>query len=774
LQLELMDNCILRVQPGIAVAPSGRVLQLSGAGLIINLQDSGAIADRNKGRYRRFNRGLYAVALKYAEVIDSVGEAYPADLAGRRRMQAGCYAEGVELALIPLNLTLPSGDSLAVRAALAQQLIGRGSRFDLATDEAIALGLIAIDDARPLWLDRGLLRRPLRPPTVGNALQLDLAAHYHELFDEVVAARRAGGRQNDFSAASYFRLLPPFGPLPRGAIDPVGGRQSYFPGDYDVTIAPVRRADLPAIIEESAHLAPMDLERDADADIMVLVPLSDQAFALRARQLENQPLLEKDAVTRRLPLTNGLALRLFSRPPAHLIDTDAAAWKAIWDEADPDELVYVRRPPRTAETNVSAVVLARGFTLPLVTAGVPPDPAALEAGLDTALEENISLKAACEQKKSEITVLQKEIEGLKRTLGSDIELNEALVRIQKLEAALDVAGNEIKELIPGAHDAVVFKTALEAATDKITHISVELEQTYKKIAELQSTVPADATARKKIEELTAALNEAAIREAARTSERDELQKRLTEAELRLKTLYVELEKLKKKVDDSGVSMATGDAALVAAREEIARKNLLIEQYTAQQKVLDADLVKARKAQSLAEEERSNALQRQADAQIMLQTVQTEKNIREMELKQNQEQMAALQSQLDNAEKKNAEYLAQMAQRVSLRIALPLAELAKMRGADTADAEKLEQVVGDNVAARLAVVQLLALVPAAFDKALWPSLVSVAKEPRNLPKLRGLLLESMGQGLTAGQAFLERGESLGVSSADLSLWKKPDV
>ncbi len=631
LQVDLTDNHILIVSPGIAVAPSGRVLQLSGTALEIDLQDSGFIADRNKGKYRRFNRGLYAIALKYTEVIDSIGEAYPVDLAARRQMQAGSYAEGVELALIPLNLSLPSGDSLAVRAALAQQIIGRNSRFDLATDEAVALGLIAIDQGRPLWLDSGLLRRPLRSPTAGNTLQQDLATHYRELFDEVVAVRRAGGRQNDFSAGNYFRLLPPFGPLPKASIDPVGGRQSYFPKDYDVTIAPVRRADLPSIIEESAHLAPMDLERDADADIMILVPMSNQAFALRARQLENMPLLQKDAVNR-LPLVNGLALRLFARPPAHLVDTDADAWKAIWDEADPDELVYVRRPPRTAETNVSAVVLARGFALPPVTVGLPPDSSGLAAELAKVREEGSNDKIRLAQKEREVLTLQKEIDGLKQAFGSDTLLADARVLIHKLEAELAAAGNEIKILTAGTQDISVLKTALEAATDKIRNISVELELSYKKINELQSAAnPADEAAQKKIQELVVALDEATRREA----------------ELQL----------------------------------------------------------------------------------------------------------------------------QLAQRSSLRMTFSLVELAKMRGGDPAVAEKLEPLVGDNVSARLAVIHLLTMIPVSFDKALWPSLLSVAQRQENLPVLRDITLQSINQGMTVGQAFIDNGESLGMSKTNISSWKK---
>lgn len=769
LEVELVDNHILRLQPGIAVAPSGRVLQLSGKTLEINLQDSGFIADLNKGLYRRFSRGLYAIALKYAEVVDGVAEADPADLASRRSWQVSSYAEGVELTLIPLNINLPRGDGLAVRAALAQQIIAGGNSFDLPSDEAIALGLIAIDQARPLWLDLGLLRRPLRRPNLGNALQLDLATHYRELFEDVLTARQTSGRQNDFAANSYFRLLPPFGPIPKGSIDPAGGRQGYFPKDYDVAIAPVRRADLASIIEESAHLAPMDLARDADADIMVLVPMSDQSFALRARQLEKTAQLQNPLINK-LPWFGGLALRLFTQPPVHLIDTDADAWKAIWDEADPAELIYVRRPPRTAETNVSAVVLARGFELPAITSDLPPDPASLEAQLDAALEQSVEAQAKLSQKEGEVNTLNDKVKQLEQAIGDNTQLHDALDQIQKLEAELSATEAEITALKTGAQDAAVLKTALEAATDKITKLSAELDLAYKKIADLQAAGSTDAAAQQKIKELGIALDEANSKLAALMAERDAAQLKLAEAELKLKSLTAELEQLKKRLDEISSGAVTGDADLAAAKDQIAKLNDQIKSLTDQLQGLKADLLKAQQAQAAAENDSKNATMKLSDALNQLQNTQAESNARAQDLAKSKELIASLQAQLDAAEQKIADLQVQLAQRVLLRTAFPLVDLAKMRGGDTAAAEKLEAQIGDNSNARLAVIHLLTLVPVQFDKALWPSLVSVSQNPKNLPVLREVVVQTISQGRPAGLAFIDNGTQLGMSEIDIRNWK----
>lgn len=781
LEVELVDNHTLLLQPGIAVAPSGRVLQLSGTTLTIDLQDSGFIADLNKGLYRRFSRGLYAIALKYAEVVDGVAEAYPADLASRRQMQVSSYAEGVELALIPLNIELPRGDSIAIRAALAQQIIGRGGRFDLPTDEAIALGLIAIDQARPLWLDLGLLRRPLRRVNTGNALQLDLATHYEELYQEVIKSRSEHGQPGDFAAGSYFRLLPPVGSIPKAAIDPVNGRQSYFPKDYEVAIAPVRRADLESIKAESARLAPLDLERDADADIMVLVPMSDQAFALRARQLEQSPLLQKTAFNR-LPFFNSLALRLFSQPPAHQIDTDAEAWKAIWKETNPDELIYVRRPPRTAETNVSAVVLARGFKLPDALEGLPLDPMKLESQLDSALEESIEAKHKLEAKETEVADLGKEIaaqlkeiDKLKQSIGSNTQLLDALAQIQKLEAELAAAHEEIKLLTASKSDAATFKTALEAATDKIARLGAELELAYKKITELQSGgAPIDEATQKKLEDLVAALNEANGKIATLTAERDQAQANLAEAELKLEKLNAELDELKKKLADLNSGATASDADLAAAKDEIAKLKQGIELLTRQQQKLQDDLAKAQAAQVAAENDAKNALLKMADAVTQLQAAQEANKAQSDELSKYKELITTLQTQLKAAEKKIADLQFQLAQRVSLSTALPLVDLAAMRGGDTGAAEKLESQVGDNNDARLAVIHLLAMTPAAADKVFWPSLTRVAKDPANLILLRDQIVKLLNQGATVGKAYAEAGSQLGMTATDLRNWGALDI
>lgn len=452
LELSLQDGHRLLLGPGIAVAPSGRVLELADRDLEIDLLDAALIATRNKGRHRRLRRGLYAVVLQAADVCSDSAEAYPVDLAGERGIRCNSFSEGVELTLKALELPLPQSDPIGARAALVRELIAAAESPAVLPEQGVPLGLLAVENGRPLWLDHGLIRRPLRHPGAPGALQRDLAVHYEELLTDILAARNESGLNGGFAASQYFRLLPPFGSIPKDALDPVEGRQGYFPSGYEVSIAPVRRDDLSAILRETAALAPMDLEVDRDADIMVLVPLSDTEFGWRARQLERGQSIPKDRFgLGRLLHIDRLALRLYPSPTPHRIDTDAASWRSIWQEAHDGEIRFVRRPPRTAETNVSAVVLARGFDLPLPTPGGTQDLEDLETQIDTAYEDRDSAIAAADELRARLAALegQEPDERIAALRDEILELQARLAGMEDSSRALADAQARIAELGTG-------------------------------------------------------------------------------------------------------------------------------------------------------------------------------------------------------------------------------------------------------------------------------------------------------------------------------------
>jgi len=416
LNVRLAGSDELSITPGLAVAPSGRVLELSGERLSIRLQDAAAIASLNPDRPQRLSRGLYAVALQLLEIGTDSAEVYPRDLEGQRGFHFNAWSEGVELVLVPLRNALPNATAseksplgrqhaLGARSALVREFIANdGQPADLPED-AVALALLAIEHGRVLWLDRGLVRRPHRHPHAEHVLQADLHRHYQELLNDVLQWRIERNLYREFPASHYFRVLPPYGNLPKTTLDPEAGRQAWFPSGYEVSIAPVREDDLPAILAESAALDPIDLEKDDDVDVMVLVPMSDHQFAWRARQLQHREEGVGSEAHTALPHLDRLALRLYQAVEEPVDKTDAAIWRAIWN--DTDQPIYVRRPPRVAETLVSGVVLAAGYEpAPSPVKGIPPDVEDMEQQIVALQDERDALLRAIKRKEAEVKLLE--------------------------------------------------------------------------------------------------------------------------------------------------------------------------------------------------------------------------------------------------------------------------------------------------------------------------------------------------------------------------------
>ncbi|HGX92448.1 MAG TPA: hypothetical protein ENK35_03945 [Candidatus Tenderia sp.] len=366
LEVELRFG-ILQVSAGRAVSPSGRVLELSldnGETLDIDLNSSADISALNEGQYRHIDRGLYALVLRYAEIQQDTAEVFPTDLGSERKTQADTYAEGVDLALVKLPVGLEQDDPVAIRNDLIWSLPNNSSVAASLPAEGVPLGILAMNFDQALWFDKELLRQPLRSEINAEHLNQDLERRHRQLFSDIITLRNNNGYPERFPALEYFHTLPPVGPLPKASVNPALGLQSYFPDTFKVHIAPVNRADIPAIRAESMPLSPLRLRDTALQEVMILAPLDDADYAEYAQRLEVESLSDDDGID--IPVIKPLQLTQQGS-----IQAANADWQALWDNVNDEELFYVRRPGRAAETGVSAVVLARGAVIPAPT---PPTP----------------------------------------------------------------------------------------------------------------------------------------------------------------------------------------------------------------------------------------------------------------------------------------------------------------------------------------------------------------------------------------------------------------
>lgn len=348
------------IEPGLAITAAGRVLEVR-APLVIDLNDRARLAGLNDGRYARLPHGLFALVLGYAERPSGAAEVFPRDLA-ERSTEYDVSQEGVQAALLPLPVPLPAAGELELRAGLMRLAVEGALEAVGLPEDAVALGVLAVSGNAPRWLDPTLLRHPPRTLPVNGDRQADLRAQYQALLADVLAARLP--LDGDFAASDYFRVLPPAGRVPRAAFDPVAGRQRFFPEHFQVSIAPIRLADLDLVEQESLRLPPIDLGRDEPVEVIVLVPLPDLAFGRLTAPLTRAPNPAigdaPSAPPVLLPRLDPLTLRLQPLPPVHAHTGERDAWQALWETLTADTLAFVRRPTRAAETGVSAIRIALG------------------------------------------------------------------------------------------------------------------------------------------------------------------------------------------------------------------------------------------------------------------------------------------------------------------------------------------------------------------------------------------------------------------------------
>ncbi len=419
LALELsQDKQFLRVDPGMAITESGRVLEISGNKPVeINLNNTALLIRLNNNRFRRFNRGLYAVTLQFREIGSDPAESYPADPVKKNEFQFDSFIEGAEVTLTPLNYPLPSDNELVSRASLARHFLSNPGQPAEISGQGISLGLLAMNNNRAQWLDTHMLRRPLRPEHVPAAWQMDLNRHYLELLDQVLLTRSSQSQSGEFSASQYFHLLPPTGVLPMASVDPIKAAQYFFPENYEVSISPIRYEDLAVIQTESLQLAPLDLDRKEGAEIMILAPMSNQEFFDNARSMGVIPeevQTDKNRANFWLQATDLLQQRL-SVNSIRPNDNAKSIWNNIWNIIGKNNglLHYVRRPARAAETQVSAVVLAHGFTIPAPSEN---EFTLVEKARDEALAQLGVANQEASKLQAELVALSQSLEALNNTL----------------------------------------------------------------------------------------------------------------------------------------------------------------------------------------------------------------------------------------------------------------------------------------------------------------------------------------------------------------------
>jgi len=326
--------------------------------------------------------GLFLLALRPVEFTANPIASYPTTISGPRSAQDGDIVEGTAITLIPYPDLAGAATLDEARRRVARSLFVDGVVGGL-PQEALPLAMLALERGVIRWLDMAMARRevgadtPLqiatgaRPRALAEAHVLQYQAH----LADVLAARAGAGMSGGFPANQYFAALPAAGQMPADAIatDAFGFTQLFFAPAMPVDVSFVPQDEIPALVEESLALPPVDLLASPDdldnTGIVVLAPVTRARFQdLQARlgslsRSAGNPAVR--TVARRLPvdvlgqiLQRRALVRPLPRSPAETAASAAttvslAGWQAAWQQAvaavppagagQPPLLWYLRR-----------------------------------------------------------------------------------------------------------------------------------------------------------------------------------------------------------------------------------------------------------------------------------------------------------------------------------------------------------------------------------------------------------------------------------------------
>lgn len=295
----------LRISAGQGVTPAGELVRLP-HDLDLNLADI-PLAEQLSAHFGlsripvaplRSRTGLFVLALRPVEFTANPIGAYPTSLTGARSVEDGDVIEATALVLVPWQEDGAADAPEARRGRAARIIFTQSQQTSKTATSAnvLPIAMLALQSNSIVWIDEAMVRRELGAdrgdlPGLGfapHALRLAHLMQHQTHLAEVVA--QLGGRS--FSAASQFAALPPAGPLPPGVINTRDFTQRYFPAEVDVDFSIIPDDELPALVEESLALPPIDLlASDAVLDltaVLVLAPVPRGEFRSVLARLESR------------------------------------------------------------------------------------------------------------------------------------------------------------------------------------------------------------------------------------------------------------------------------------------------------------------------------------------------------------------------------------------------------------------------------------------------------------------------------------------------------
>jgi len=285
----------------------------------------------------RTRTGLYVIALRPVEFTSNPITSYPTSIQGSPTSHDGDIVEGTAVSLIPYNAPTSNFDATTRNAAVARQIFVTGDPNTL-SNSLLPLAVISLERGTVEWVDPYLVRRDsgtefngLRFGLPDVATQQAFLLQYDAKLQQAVSALAAKNLPSRFAATDYFQALPPAGRFPLAGIATGDMTQLFFPQESVVSLSLIPEDEIPALIEDSMSLPPIDLTLPAstyaDLSIYLLVPAPRQGFAALAANLP--PTVLGAGLPQAVNFRNSVnALRFFKGSKTLTPATNGAAWSA--------------------------------------------------------------------------------------------------------------------------------------------------------------------------------------------------------------------------------------------------------------------------------------------------------------------------------------------------------------------------------------------------------------------------------------------------------------
>jgi len=303
-----------------------------------------------------FNRtGLYIIALRAVEYTGNPIAAYPTHVDSPRTVHDGSVIEATAVTLIPYPDSGAGTELEQRRSAIAREIFFEES-LKGQPEDVLALGMLALDHGIIKWLDLFMVRREISQREhdiwgLGISPRPLRAAHLRQFSVQLEELQKNLGATGRIIASEHFNVLPPAGPMPASGISGTDFTYSFFPAEMDVELSIVPEDELPALIEDSMLLPPLDLELTGEAQestsVLVVMPVPRHQFRGLSQSL---PTLTRELraaqpgmIAKRKPIValNQLLSRRLLVPALPEVLTADSVWRS--ELSKQTRLWYLRR-----------------------------------------------------------------------------------------------------------------------------------------------------------------------------------------------------------------------------------------------------------------------------------------------------------------------------------------------------------------------------------------------------------------------------------------------